>query len=49
VGFAAIRLVFDLESDASDDGLDALIATTERYCVVYRTMVQPPALSVTRS
>ncbi|MEY2590379.1 MAG: hypothetical protein QOJ67_2363 [Acidimicrobiaceae bacterium] len=49
VGFAAIRLSFDLESDASPEDLDELIKTTERYCVVYQTLAQPAALSVTRN
>jgi len=48
VGFRAIRLRFDLESDASSDDLDALIATTEKYCVVYQTLANSAALSVTR-
>ena len=50
VGFRAIRLGFDLESDASDDDLQALLTATERYCVVFQTLAHPPALSlVTRS
>jgi uncharacterized OsmC-like protein len=48
VGFRSIRLHFDLESDASAEDLDALIATTERYCVVFQTLVSSPELSVTR-
>jgi len=38
VGFTAIRLRFELDSDATDDELDALLETTERYCVVYQTL-----------
>jgi len=49
VGFRAIRLHFDLTSDASDEDLAALIETTERYCVVFQTLAQRPALSVSRS
>ncbi len=49
VGFTSIRLTFDLKSDASAEDLDALMATTERYCVVYQTLANPPALSVVRS
>jgi uncharacterized OsmC-like protein len=48
VGFSAIRLSFELESDASPEELDELVATTERYCVVYQTLAQPPTLTVTR-
>jgi uncharacterized OsmC-like protein len=46
VGFRAIRLLFDLESSASQDDVDALIATTRRYCVVFQTLAQPPELSI---
>jgi uncharacterized OsmC-like protein len=48
VGFSAIRLRFDLASDASDEDLDALIATTEKYCVVLQTLMRGPVLSVSR-
>jgi uncharacterized OsmC-like protein len=48
VGFRSIRLSFELESDASAEDLDALIATTERYCVVFQTLAHPPQLSVAR-
>jgi uncharacterized OsmC-like protein len=49
VGFRSIRLSFELESDATAKDLDALVATTERYCVVFQTLAQPPELTVTRS
>lgn len=49
VGFSAIRLSFDLDSDARGEELDALIATTERYCVVYQTLKRPPQLARWRS
>jgi uncharacterized OsmC-like protein len=39
VGFSAIRLIFDLRSDASPDQLDTLIRLTERYCVVFQTLL----------
>ena len=38
VGFRAIRLVFDLEHDASDEQLETLLRLTERYCVVLQTL-----------
>jgi uncharacterized OsmC-like protein len=41
VGFAAIRLSFELDTDASDEQVDRLIALTERYCVVYQTIAHP--------
>ena len=46
VGFTAIRLTFDLTTSASGEELEALLAATERYCVVYQTLVHPPAMSV---
>ena len=38
VGFAHIRLVFEVESDAPQEKLDQLLKLTERYCVVYQTI-----------
>ncbi|MDQ3680680.1 MAG: OsmC family protein [Actinomycetota bacterium] len=48
VGFTAIRLRFELESDADEEQLDTLIRLTERYCVVYQTLAVAPTLSVAR-
>ena len=49
VGFRSIRLGFELESEATAEDLDALIATTERYCVVLQTLARSPDLSVART
>ena len=49
VGFTAIRLSFELESDADDEQLATLLRLTERYCVVFQTLANPPALSVSHS
>ena len=46
VGFRSIRLSFELESDASAEDLESLIATTERYCVVFQTLAHSPQLSI---
>jgi uncharacterized OsmC-like protein len=46
VGFSAIRLQFDLMTDTDAETLDALIAATERYCVVLKTLVGSPQVSV---
>jgi len=46
VGFAAIRLRFDLETDTPQDKLDLLLKLTERYCVVYQTIKNGPVVSV---
>jgi uncharacterized OsmC-like protein len=45
VGFSAIRLSFELESDADAEQLATLQKLTERYCVVYQTLVSAPALT----
>lgn len=49
VGFTAIRVRFEIDSDATDDQLDTLLRLTERYCVVLQTLVQSPAISLDRS
>ena len=46
VGFRAIRLRFELDSDASEDQRATLIRLTERYCVVLQTLRQPPPIAV---
>lgn len=48
VGFSAIRLSFELDTDASPDDLAALLSTTERYCVVFQTLAQSPSMSLSR-
>lgn len=45
VGFLAIRLGFELDTDASDEELDTLLKLTERYCVVFQTLARSPALT----
>jgi uncharacterized OsmC-like protein len=49
VGFAAIRLYFDLDTDAPQDQIDALLKLTERYCVVYQTLSKSPRVSASIS
>ena len=45
VGFSAIRLSFELDTDADDEQLATLKRLTERYCVVYQTLSTGPVLS----
>jgi uncharacterized OsmC-like protein len=45
VGFRAIRLSFELDTEASEDELATLLKLTERYCVVLQTLTTPPELS----
>ena len=47
VGFGAIRLRFDLVTDASADQIATLLKLTERYCVVFQTLRQPPDMRAT--
>jgi uncharacterized OsmC-like protein len=46
VGFAQIRLRFDLDADAPQDKLDQLLKLTERYCVVYQTIRNGPPVEI---
>jgi uncharacterized OsmC-like protein len=45
VGFSAVRLSFDLDTDAEKEQLAMLKRLTERYCVVYQTLATTPTLS----
>ncbi|HVV36043.1 MAG TPA: OsmC family protein [Acidimicrobiales bacterium] len=51
VGFRAIRLFFDLASDAPEEEIDALVETTEKYCVVFQTLARgvTPSLHTSRT
>src|SRR4051795_7339158 len=46
VGFAQIRLRFDIDTDAPQDKLDQLLKLTERYCVVYQTIRNGPPVDI---
>jgi uncharacterized OsmC-like protein len=46
VGFRAIRMTFDVDSDAPREQLEKLVSLTERYCVVYQTLAKPPSIEV---
>jgi uncharacterized OsmC-like protein len=49
VGFQAIRLSVELDTDAGPEQLERLLALTERYCVVLQTLRNPPKLSLQRA
>ena len=49
VGFRAIRLRFELDTDANEEQVATLIRLTERYCVVYQTLKNSPPIEVTLS
>lgn len=46
VGFQAIRLMFELDTDASEEQVATLLRLTERYCVVYQTLRAGVAVEV---
>jgi uncharacterized OsmC-like protein len=46
VGFDRIRLSFALDTDADDEQRAALLRLTERYCVVYQTLRNPPPIEL---
>lgn len=47
VGFAQVRLRFDVDTDAPQEKLDQFLKLTERYCVVYQTIKSGPPVEVT--
>lgn len=42
VGFRAIRLAFEIDTDADEEQLATLLRLTERYCVVWDTIRRGP-------
>jgi len=48
VGFREIRLRFDLKSTAPAEQVAKLVELTERYCVVYQTLLRSPRMTVAR-
>jgi uncharacterized OsmC-like protein len=46
VGFRAIRLAFEVDTDAPQEKLDQLLKLTERYCVVFQSLNHKPELAV---
>jgi uncharacterized OsmC-like protein len=49
VGFQSIRLSFELDTDATEEQLASLLRLTERYCVVYQSLRNPPPIEVSRT
>ena len=45
VGFTAIRLIAELDTDAPQEKLDKLLQLTERYCIVFQTLAGQPQLT----
>ena len=49
VGFKDIRLRFELDTDASEEQMATLLKLTERYCVVYQTLRNPPEVAISHA
>ncbi len=47
IGLTDVTLRFDLDTDADPATVERLVATSERYCVIYQTLRNPPRLAVT--
>lgn len=45
VGLTEIELTFELDTDADEKTRQRLIDLTERYCVIYQTLKNPPRMS----
>jgi uncharacterized OsmC-like protein len=46
VGFKEIRLLFELDTDATPEQQETLLKLVKRYCVIYQTLQKPPRMSV---
>jgi uncharacterized OsmC-like protein len=49
VGFREIRLCFELDSPADVQDIETLLSLTERYCVVYQTLVNAVPVTVSHT
>lgn len=49
VGLTAIRLNFRIESSAESATLDKLVSLTERYCVIYQTLIKGVSVMTARN
>jgi len=47
VGFRSIRLSFNLDTDATAEQMESLAKLTERYCVVYQTLLKGVVVDTT--
>jgi len=47
VGITDIRVRFEIDSPASDEQLATLLKQTERYCVIFQTLRNPPRMEAT--
>lgn len=48
VGVQDVRLIVELDTDASDADLERIARATEKYCVVARSLAVPPSFEIRR-
>jgi uncharacterized OsmC-like protein len=48
VGFREIRIHVELDTEVSAKEIETLLKMTEKYCVVYQTLVKSPRISMER-
>jgi uncharacterized OsmC-like protein len=46
VGLTDISLTFELDTDTDGATIERLVATSERFCVIFQTLRTPPRVSV---
>jgi uncharacterized OsmC-like protein len=46
VGFTNIRLIFSIKTGAPADKIQKLVQLTERYCVIFQTVIKPPEIEI---
>jgi uncharacterized OsmC-like protein len=46
VGVQRLRISYELDTDATPEQISTLLQLTERYCVVYQTLINPPQIEV---
>ena len=49
IGFSAIKMTYSLDTDADAAQVETLLKLTERYCVVFQTLKNPPAFDVVKN
>jgi len=44
VGLREVKLTFEIDSSADPEKIEKLVQLTERFCVIYQTLANPPKL-----
>ena len=45
VGLTDVKLIFEIDSPAEPEKIEKLVQLAERFCVIYQTLSNPPAMS----